>query len=317
MNDISNQYSKITKHATIGKSHIALIAGGLSKEREVSFMSSQNVLNTLIKLGYQVTLIDMGRDIANVLKEIKPDVVFNCLHGTYGEDGCLAGLLNIIQIPYTHSGIVASSIALNKEKAKMMFKACDINTPNCIIITKQDQPILDPMNRPYVLKPLNQGSSIGVEIVFPEDKFDIKNYKFQYGDKALVEEYISGSEIQVAVLNGKVLGMLEVVPLNAKFYDYDAKYKDGFSNHIVPNIESKIHDELTSISEKIYRVFGCSGIIRAEFIICKRTNKPYILEINTHPGLTKNSTTLEIANDNPIGFDGMIEQLIKDAAFES
>jgi D-alanine-D-alanine ligase len=300
-----------------GKKHIAVIGGGMSSEREVSLSTSESVIKELASQGYQVTFIDMGANLSRVLEEIKPDVVFNALHGTYGEDGCLPGLLNIMHIAYTHSGVLASATALDKIRTKMILNTLNIPTPNFKIVHKSDEYKIDPMPRPYVIKPVNQGSSVGVELVFIEDDFDFADYNFPYGEQIIVEEYIKGRELQVAVLNGKAYGTLELRMLKRRFYDYDSKYTAGFAEHIIPsNISDSISQEILKISELAYNILGCKGLVRAEFIYDQDEQKIYMLELNTHPGMTPLSICQDILAFHGISFSEMIDSLIKSATFE-
>ncbi len=301
------------------KKHIMVIGGGMSAEREVSFLSSNGITNSLIELGYFVTFVDMGADIAYVLRVLCPDIVFNGLHGTYGEDGCLAGLLNIMRIPYTGCGVLASSVAFNKKKSHQIFQANKINVAEAIIIKKSDNVKIDPMPRPYVIKSLCQGSSIGVEIVFKEDDFLFKEYDFPYGDELIVEKYIPGREIQVAVLNEKALGTLEIKLLKGKrFYDYEVKYTEGFAEHLLPApISESAYQNILGISEYACNILGCDkGIIRVEFIYNEENDKFYLLEVNTHPGMTPLSICPEIATLKGIRYTDLVAQVLKSVAFE-
>ncbi|MCC8368876.1 MAG: D-alanine--D-alanine ligase [Rickettsia endosymbiont of Oxypoda opaca] len=310
--------SKVTILTSSGKKHIAVVGGGMSAEREVSLVSAEGVNKALTDAGYQVTFIDMGADIAIKLLEIKPDIVFNCLHGTYGEDGCLPGLLNIMRIPYTHSGILTSALAFNKIHSRAWFTANNITMAESIIVNKSDNIKSDPLPRPYVIKPLTQGSSIGVEIIFAEDDFNFADYDFPYGDEVMIEKYIKGRELQVAVLNGKALGALEIKLLKNRFYDYETKYTEGFARHLCPApIPSEIYSELLAKSEKIYKTMHCKGVARVEFILEDQTNKLIALEINTHPGMTPLSIVPEIAAYSGINFITLIEEILKTASFDS
>lgn len=314
------EHSEVKILSNSGKKHIALVAGGMSAEREVSLVSAEGVSKALIELGYKVTFIDMGADIATKLQEIKPDIVFNCLHGTYGEDGNLPGLLNILRIPYTHSGVLASSIAFNKIYSRgVMLSARDIHIQEeFAIINKEDNIKADPIPRPYVIKPLTQGSSIGIEIIFEEDNFNFADYNFPYGNQIIVERYIKGRELQVALLNGKALGALEIQLLKNRFYDYETKYTEGLAKHLCPApLTEDLYKKLLITSEEIYHVIGCRGVARAEFILEDQTNKLYALEINTHPGMTPLSIVPEIAAYAGINFTNLIEEIIKTASFES
>lgn len=312
------EYSVVKTLSSTGKKHIALVAGGMSTEREVSLVSAEGVSKALIELGYRVTFIDMGADIAIKLQEIKPDIVFNCLHGTYGEDGCLPGLLNIMRIPYTHSGVLSSALAFDKIHSRSWFLTNNINMAKNIVVNKSDNIKSDPMKRPYVIKPLTQGSSIGVEVIFEEDDFNFADYDFPYGDQVIIEQYIKGRELQVAVLNGKALGALEIKLLKNRFYDYETKYTEGFAEHLCPApLPANLYEELLIESEKIYKTMNCRGPARAEFILEDQTNKLYALEINTHPGMTPLSIVPEIAAYAGINFTNLIEEIIKTASFES
>ncbi|HJD56367.1 MAG TPA: D-alanine--D-alanine ligase [Rickettsia endosymbiont of Pyrocoelia pectoralis] len=310
--------SKVKILSDSGSKHIALVGGGMSAEREVSLVSSEGVGNALIAAGYKVTFIDMGADIAVKLQEIKPDIVFNCLHGTYGEDGYLPGLLNIMRIPYTHSGVLASALAFDKVHSRSWFLTNNINMAESIVVNKSDAIKVDPMKRPYVIKPLTQGSSIGVEVIFVEDDFDFADYDFPYGDQVIIEKYIKGRELQVAVLNGKALGALEIKLLKNRFYDYETKYTEGFAEHLCPApLPADLYNTLLTESEKIYKTMNCSGAARVEFILEDHTNKLFALEINTHPGMTPLSIVPEIAAYAGISFAQLIEEIIKTANFES
>lgn len=271
-----------------------------------------------MEAGYKVTFIDMGLDIASRLLEIKPDVVYNCLHGTFGEDGCLPGLLNILRIPFTHSGVLASSLAFSKIHSKSWFIANNINTAKSIVVNKLDNITKDPMPRPYVIKPLTQGSSIGVEVIFEEDDFNFADYNFSYGDQILIEKYIKGREMQVALLNGKALGVLEIQLLKRRFYDYDTKYKTGFANHLCPApVPKDVYDKLLKDSERIYQTMNCRGIARVEFIFDEENNKLFALEINTHPGMTPTSIVPEIAAMKGMNFTSLVKEIVKTASLDT
>jgi D-alanine-D-alanine ligase len=294
-----------------------LIAGGMSSERDVSLSSSAPVIEALKSLGYQVTVVNMGADIAQVISEVKPNIVYNSLHGTYGEDGCLQGLLNIMRVPYTHSGVTASAVGFCKVKSREVFLANNVKVARGIVVSASDNVKQDPMQRPYVIKPLSQGSSVGIHIVFTEDNFDFGCYDFPYGDKVIVEEYIKGREMQVAVLNGRALGVLEIQLLKRRFYDYDTKYTEGFANHLLPApIDHGVEQFLLRESERIYSILGCNGIARVEFIYQPDTEDIFTLEINTHPGMTPLSICPEIAAYKGINFIELVEDIVQSAKFE-
>ena len=310
--------SIITELSNSGKKHVVVVGGGMSAEREVSLISSAGVNKALVDAGYKVTFVDMGADIASVLSAIKPDVVYNSLHGTYGEDGCFPGLLNILRIPYTHSGVLASALAFNKIHSKAWFIANNIKTAKSIIINKHDNISEDPMPRPYVIKPLTQGSSIGVEVIFQEDDFNFANYDFPYGDQVMIEEYINGREMQVAILNGRALGVLEIQLLKRRFYDYDTKYTDGFAKHLCPApLPKNLYERILIESEKIYKTMNCRGVARAEFIFDEAKEEFITLEINTHPGMTPLSIVPEIAALQGMNFTALVEEILMTASFDT
>ena len=312
-------YSAIQNYVTGDKKLVVVVGAGMSAEREVSLMSANGIVDSLLKLGYYVVFIDMGADIASVIAKIKPDIVYNALHGTYGEDGCLPGVLNILRIPYTGPGVLASSLALNKKKSHEIFKVNKIKVAEAIIIKKSDRLKTDPIKRPYVIKPISQGSSVGIEIIFEGDDFSFANYDFSYGDEVLVEQYIKGREIQVAVLNGKAMGVLEIELLkNKRFYDYEVKYTEGFSKHLLPApISKKAYNKVMSISEKACEIFDClSGIIRVEYIYNEEEEAFYMLEVNTHPGMTPMSICPEIVASKGIDYTSLVGEVLKGAKFE-
>ena len=300
-----------------GKSKVSVLHGGMSAEREVSLSSIKVVIAALLNLGYHVTTIDVGADIAQALTKTSPDIIFNCLHGTYGEDGCITGLLNMLRIPYTHCGVNASVICFNKNLTRYFLAANGFNIAHSIFVHKHEELTEDPLPRPYVIKPLNQGSSVGVEIVLTDDNYQFADYKFEYGSTVVVEKFLKGQELQIAVLNGKAYGALEVKPINRKFYDYEAKYVPGMSEHILPAIiPNHILDEALSNSEKIFTLLSCRGLIRVEFIYVNEEQKLYVLEINTHPGMTPTSSAPEILQYYGINSIQMVEKCLQSAQYD-
>jgi D-alanine-D-alanine ligase len=297
---------------------VVVLFGGISAEREISIMSSEVVCKHFANMEYAVTPIDMGYDISNILQVIKPDVVFNSLHGTFGEDGCVPGLLEILGIPYTHSGVLASAVAFDKIYSQQIFAANDVLCPKRVLISKGDDLTIEPINRPYVIKPIDQGSSLGVEVIFAEDDYKLSDYNFPYGDQAIIEEYIEGQEIQVAVLDKKAVGTLEIICLKGKrFNDYDCKYKPGYSVHICPaNVPKGANNKMLSLAEKIHNIIGCKGLTRVEFRYNSKTDKIYFLEINTHPGLTLLSSAPDIILQNGISFENFLRIMINEALNE-
>ncbi|MEM7617637.1 MAG: D-alanine--D-alanine ligase, partial [Pseudomonadota bacterium] len=275
---------------------IALLCGGKSKERQVSLDSGKAIAASLEKLSYNYHMIDPDDHLIDNLLKLKPDLVFNALHGTYGEDGRIQGLLDIMQIPYTHSGVLSSALAFNKKIAKDIFTANNINCPKGMTVSIKElfaqlKAKNYPIKPPFVIKPLTEGSSLGVYIV--DDKFDFVGSNIEtdwkFGTKAIIEQYIAGKEISVAVLNGKSLGAIEIVPVKG-FYSYDNKYIDGNAEHIYPApVSKKIYDLAIEIAEKVHELFYCKNISRCDFRYDPDEGPDgtlYILELNTHPGMT-------------------------------
>jgi len=301
---------------------VALLKGGLSAEREVSLSSGAGVAAALRECGYEVIEIDVGKDVASELLSIRPDVCFNALHGKYGEDGCIQGLLDIMGIPYTHSGVLASAIAMNKPAAKLVFKAAGIPiVENGLTLSgKRLLESGDPMPRPYVIKPVAEGSSVGVRIVFEGDSGDISSHNIDPMGEYLIEKYIPGREVQAAVLgsgdNAKALGAIEIVP-ESKFYDYEAKYTAGKARHLMPApINKAAYDKICEYAVMAHRALGCRGITRSDFRYDDTNGEPgniYILETNTQPGMTPLSLSPEIALHAGISYKHLVDALVKEA----
>lgn len=295
--------------------HVALAYGGMSAEREVSLMSSEGFKSALLELGYRVTPVDMGYDFAQCITEVNPDIVFNGIYGTYAEDGCLPGLLEILGIKYTHSGVLASALGFNKDMSFKIFKENGIKSGHYKIISKDDNFKSDPMERPYVIKPISEGSSVGVEVIFKEDDFDFAKYEWLHGNRIIVQEYTPGRELQVAIFADKAIGILEIIPLKSRFYDYDTKYKEGMAKHIVPaNIEKNAQNRILELAEKAHKAIGCKNLSRVEFLYdeSKGLDGIYILEVNTHPGMTPLSIVPEICAHYGISYKDILNSLIQD-----
>jgi D-alanine-D-alanine ligase len=296
--------------------HVAVVMGGMSSERDVSLSSGEGIVRGLCQAGYDVTPIDMGYDIAQILAGIKPDIVFNALHGTYGEDGCLPGLLMILGIPFTHSGVMASAIGFDKSLARRVFTSGDIPVAPAIEIDRTHWDVeQEPMPRPYVIKPISQGSSVGVHLVFPGDNFCLRDYDWMYGDRVLVERYIPGREIQVAVLGDRALGAIEICAHN-RFYDYEAKYTDGRATHVMPApVDEKTYQRLMDYALKAHQLLGCLSVSRSDFrvddTVKNRDPEIYLLEINTHPGMTPLSLVPEIAAYYDIAFPQLLHEIVQ------
>jgi len=302
------------------KNLIVVLMGGLSGERKISFLTGKACSNALKKKGYKVKELDAKGYFVNELRKLKPRIVFNALHGKYGEDGFVQSILESLKIPYTHSGVFSSGLAMDKELSRSIFEKNKIKVPKYFILQKAYENNLKQKIKnkkikfPIVIKPINEGSSLGVYICKNEIQF-YKNYKKlqkEY-DRILVEEYIPGKEIQAAVMGKKALGAIELIP-RRKFYDYKAKYSSSAkTKHIMPApLSTKKYKEVMLLAKKAHNLLGCRGVTRSDFRFFK--NKFYLLEINTQPGMTKLSLVPEIANYSGIKFEDLIVWMVKDAS---
>ena len=299
--------------------HVAVLMGGWSAEREVSLITGRAVAEGLRQRGYRVTTIDVGRDLGRVLRALdpKPDAVFNALHGRYGEDGCVQGVLEILGIPYTHSGPLASALAMNKAMAKRVLEAAGVPTAEGIVVHRRAVPPGPPMTPPFVVKPNHEGSSVGVRIV-PEgsNRTRLVDDDFRYGDEVLVERYVAGRELTVTVLGERALGVTEIRPREG-FYDYRAKYTGGVADHLVPApIHRTSYAEAQEFALAAHRALGCRGVSRADFRYDDSTGEPgriVILEVNTQPGMTPLSLVPEQAAHAGIEFADLVAGLVAEA----
>ncbi len=297
--------------------HVAVLMGGWSSEREVSLSSGRAVAKALRDEGYRVSEVDVGRDVASVLAQLKPDVAFNALHGPYGEDGKIQGLLEIMGIPYTHSGVLASSIAIDKPKAKHVWADLGLPLAEGKVVRRATLIAGPVLPKPYVIKPLNEGSSVGVHIVFEGDNYQPANdADWHFGDEVLVERYIPGREVQVAVMGDEVLGAIEIKP-QGRFYDYEAKYTDGKAQHLMPApIHASAYAQVCDLALQAHRGLGCRGVTRSDWRYDDTAGEPgrfYLLEINTQPGMTPLSLVPEIAAHKGIGFNRLVRWMVEDA----
>ncbi len=293
--------------------HVAVLMGGWSAEREVSLVSGAACANALREAGYRVTAIDVQRDVGALLTRLfpRPDVVFNALHGRFGEDGCIQGLLNILDIPYTHSGLLASALAMDKPAAKRLFWAAEIPVAEDAIVTLDELREGDPLERPYVVKPPNEGSSVGVFIVREQGDINAVIERWPFGNEAMVERFIPGRELTVAVMGDRPLAVTEITT-DRGFYDYDAKYAAGGSRHLLPApLDADVYDEALRLSARACAVLGCRGVARADFRY--DGDNLYILEINTQPGMTPTSLVPEQAAHVGISFAELCTWMVESA----
>lgn len=300
--------------------HVAVLMGGWSSEREVSLTSGRGVAAALESLGHRVTAIDMGRDVAARLAEARPDVVFNALHGTPGEDGTVQGLLDLMGLPYTHSGLATSVIAIDKELTKQQLVPAGIRMPEGVIVSSESLYAGDPLPRPYVLKPVNEGSSVGVAIVTEGGNHGQPIARGSEGpwahfDSLLAEPFIPGRELTVAVLGGEALGVTELVPKSG-FYDYDAKYTDGMTVHVCPaEIPDAIAEAACRMALDAHRLLGCRGASRADFRWDDARGEAglYLLEVNTQPGMTPLSLVPEQARAKGMSYAALVGRILDEA----
>jgi D-alanine-D-alanine ligase len=300
--------------------HVAVLMGGWSAEREVSLRSGATCAAALTRLGYRVTQIDVARDIAAVLTDLKPDVALNVLHGRPGEDGTLQGVLEILGVPYTHSGVLASAMAMQKDVAKEIFRAAGVPVPEGLVVSRFEAGSKHLLPPPYVVKPIAEGSSVGVFIVTEDHEHppqELYREDWAYGDRVIVEKYIAGKELTCAVVGEEALGVIEIVPA-VRFYDYEAKYAPGGSKHLLPApVSSFVYQQARRLSLAAHRALGCRGVSRADFRYDDRiegTGGLVCLEVNTQPGMTETSLVPELAAHAGISFDELVRWMVEDAS---
>jgi len=302
------------------KLHIVVLMGGWSAEREVSLTSGRGVADALESRGHRVTRIDMDRDIAQRLAAAKPDIVFNALHGTPGEDGSVQGMMDLMGIRYTHSGLATSVIAIDKELTKLVLVPHGIRMPEGKVVESEGLHSADPLPRPYVLKPVNEGSSVGVAIVRDGGNYGDPIARDAAGpwrefDRLLAEPFIPGRELTVAVLDGEALAVTELRPKSG-FYDYDAKYTDGLTEHVCPaQIPEPIRDAAMDMALRAHQLLGCRGASRSDFRWdeARGAEGLYLLEVNTQPGMTPLSLVPEQARMRGIDYADLVERMVEAA----
>jgi D-alanine-D-alanine ligase len=298
--------------------HVAVLMGGWSAERDVSLRSGKACSDALGRLGYRVTPIDVSRDIATALTAARPDVALNVLHGRPGEDGTLQGLLEVLGIPYSHSGVLASALAMQKHYAKALFRAAGVPVAKDRVLSRFEAAKGHVMAPPYVVKPVAEGSSVGVFIVtaeHPHPPQELYRDDWPFGDMVMVERYIPGKELTCAVLGDRTLDVIEIVPAT-RFYDYEAKYAAGGSKHLLPApILPNVYQEVRRLSLAAHSALGCRGVSRADFRYDDSgTGKLVCLEVNTQPGMTETSLVPELAAYAGITFDELVQWMVEDAS---
>ena len=302
--------------------HVAVLMGGLSAEREVSLNSGAACAEALEGEGYRVTKIDVGRDVAARLAEVAPDVCFNALHGRWGEDGCIQGLLETLNIPYTHSGVLASALAMHKERAKAVLREAGVSVAESRVVSREEAAKGHVIPTPYVIKPPAEGSSVGVYIVREDQEHppeDLNSPDWALGEEIMIERYIPGRELTCAVMGDEALGVIEIRPAEGiAFYDYDAKYAPGGSIHVLPApLKPNIYQLVQKLSVAAHRALGCRGVSRSDFRFDDRpdgTGELICLEINTQPGMTSTSLVPELAAYGGRSFGELVRWIVEDAS---
>ena len=300
--------------------HVAVLMGGWSAEREVSLRSGTACADALERRGYRTSRIDVDHDIAAVLTKLAPDVALNVLHGRPGEDGAIQGLLEILEIPYSHSGILASALAMRKDTAKLVLERAGVAVPEGILISRYEAAKAHVLPRPYVIKPVAEGSSVGVFIITEDHAHppqELTRPDWTFGEEMLCERYIPGKELTCAVLRNEALGVIEIVP-TVKFYDYEAKYAPGGSRHVLPApLKPNVYQEVRRLALLAHQALGCRGVSRADFRYDDRTEGTqglFCLEVNTQPGMTETSLVPELAAHAGITFEELVEWMVTDAS---
>jgi D-alanine-D-alanine ligase len=298
--------------------HVAVLMGGWSAERDVSLRSGHACAEALVRRGYRVTQIDVTRAVAAALTAAGPDVALNVLHGRPGEDGTLQGLLEILGIAYTHSGVLASALAMQKDTAKAMFRACGVPVAEDRVVSRFEAAKAHVMPPPYVVKPIAEGSSVGVFIVTEEQSHppqELYRDDWAFGDLVMVERYVPGKELTCAVLGDRPLDVIEIVP-TTRFYDYEAKYAAGGSRHLLPApVLPNVYQEVRRLAVAAHNALGCRGVSRADFRYDDRgTGNLVCLEVNTQPGMTATSLVPELAAYAGITFDELVQWMVEDAS---
>lgn len=296
--------------------HVALLYGGLSAEREVSLSSGRACGAALERLGARVTMVDAGRDLAQVLTALKPDVCFNALHGVWGEDGCVQGVLETLGLPYTHSGVLASALAMDKAKAKAVMAAAGVTVPGGGLFNRHRAAADHVMAPPYVVKPNAEGSSVGVFIVRDganRPPRELASPDWTHGEEVMIEPYIRGKELAVAVMDGKAITVTDIVP-KTEFYDYEAKYAEGGSVHVIPaDIPPHVFEKALQLATAAHAALGCQGVTRSDLRYDDINDILVLLEVNTQPGMTPTSLVPEQAAKAGVDFDRLVLWITEDA----
>lgn len=296
---------------------VAVVYGGWSSEREVSISSGTQMAAAARQAGYDVVEVDATRDLAAQLRQAAPDVILNGLHGPWGEDGCVQGLFEVLDIPYTHSGVAASAIAMDKRMSKAIFAREGLDVAVDVAVTREEAARAHPLNPPYVIKPVAEGSSFGVLIVREDENapsVELSSDNWRYGDNLMAEEFIPGRELTVSVLGANALAVTEITTLN-EYYDFQAKYAEGGSKHVIPaDIPEHVEQAALEGALKAHAALGCRGVTRSDFRYDEVRDRLVILETNTQPGMTPTSLVPEQAAHAGMSFEALVSWMIEDAS---
>ena len=303
------------------RKHVAVLYGGLSAEREVSLRSGAACAKALEDQGFKVSLIDVDRTLSQRLADLRPDVCFNALHGRFGEDGIVQGILEMLAIPYTHSGVLSSALAMQKDRAKDVMRAAGIPVAEGLTMHRLDIAKGHPMAPPYVIKPVSEGSSVGVLIVAADHEHppqELTRSDWDHGDILLVERFVAGRELTCAVMGERALDVIEIRAADGGWYDYEAKYAKGGSVHVLPaDLKGNIYQSVRDFASRAHRALGCRGVSRADFRYDDRpggTGELVVLEVNTQPGMTETSLVPELAAHVGLSFGELVRWMVEDAS---
>ncbi|QTP64427.1 D-alanine--D-alanine ligase [Candidatus Liberibacter africanus] len=298
--------------------HVAVIMGGLSAEREVSLSSGKSCSSALKDTGFQVSQIDVDRSIVSTLQKLNPDVVLNVLHGSFGEDGLIQSILEFLEIPYTHSGVLASALSMDKMRAKQIVKSCGVPVCPSIVVNRFAMDYQHPMSPPYVIKPLKGGSSLGIMVIKPGQSVPLdilQSLSWNYGDQLLIEQYIDGIELSCGVMGDTPLAVTEIIVPKSDFYSYELKYLSSNYTHVMPaKIPLDIYKEVQRNAVLAHHAIGCRGISRSDFLFDPISRKIFWLEINVQPGMTPVSIFPEMAMHAGYSFQELLLWMVEDAS---
>jgi D-alanine-D-alanine ligase len=301
--------------------HVAVLMGGLSAERDVSLRSGEACARALEAEGFKVTRVDVDHNVSQTLSELRPDVAFNALHGRFGEDGIIQGILEMLRIPYTHSGVLASALAMQKDKAKDVLSAAGVPVARGVTVSRLDAARTHVLPPPYVVKPVSEGSSFGVIIVRADQEHppqELTRDDWSYGERVLVESYVAGRELTCAVIGDKAPAVIEIQAAGGGWYDYDAKYAPGGSIHVLPaNLKGIVYQNVQELALVAHRALGCRGVSRTDFRyddLPEGTGDLVVLEVNSQPGMTETSLVPEIAAYAGLSFGELVRWMVEDAS---